>query len=57
MLVTYADRIYGDIEKFTNVEPVRGWDEVVVTSGSEITAERQRSIMTPGSRQALLAER
>jgi hypothetical protein len=57
VLVTYADRIYGDIEKFTNVEPVRGWDEVVVTSGSEITAERQRSIMTPGSRQALLAER
>lgn len=32
VLAQHGDRIYGDIPKFTNIEPVRGWDEVVSSS-------------------------
>lgn len=31
-LAQHGDQIYGDIAKFTNIQPVRAWDEVISSS-------------------------
>jgi len=32
VLAQHGEQIYGEIERFTNIEPIRAWDEVISSS-------------------------
>jgi len=34
-LAQHGERLYGDIPRFTNVEPIRAWEEVIASSESQ----------------------